>query len=218
MKSIIVSLLFIISLCSGCILQQGTTNNPIVSEKSYTVNEVLKEMTFNLPKRFSQPVVSFTLKLPNGKTTSSFRGTFSANTMKCSVSTQSSIILYYPGMWHMDYQIFNGSTQVIEGDYNFWVLNKTYRGLDRYKLELFKRTGDMVSINVVNNGKSSGYVSIIVYNDDPINGTITVYGKEYVNTRVLLKPGFRYTDTIQVTGDPKLKIKLNEFDFFLLKE
>jgi hypothetical protein len=138
--------------------------------------------------------------------------------MKCSVSTQSSIILYYPGMWHMDYQIFNGSTKVIEGDYNFWVLNNSYRGLDRYKLELFKRTGDTVSINVVNNGKASGYVSIIVYNDDPINGTITVYGKEYLNTKVFLKPGFRYTDTIQVTGDPTLKIKLNELDFFLLKE
>jgi hypothetical protein len=214
---IILSLLFVTVLLSGCVLQQEKTEYPIITEESYQVNDVLEELTFNLPQTYSEPVISLTLKLPNGKEQATFRNSFPSRTIHCSVSTQKSVILYYSGMWRVDYQIFNGTTKTIEGTYTFWVGNNSYRGLERFELESYDVNGESLSFSVLNYGKASGYVNIIIYNSNPLNGSIVEYGHEYFNQRVYLKPGYRYTNSILVSGEPVLKMKLNELDFFLQK-
>jgi hypothetical protein len=201
MKIAIPIILSLIFLNTGCILQQNQ-ELPIITEKEYNKDEVLKDITFNLPQSYTNITISLSFTLPNGDITGTYQRHFSPGTITCIVLLQG-ILLYYPGLWHLDYQIFNGSTQVIEGDYNFWVQDDT-QTLDRYELEQYTSTG---YISILNNGKASGYVHIIVYKEDPITiDGIIVYGKEYFNKEVFLKPGYRFTETVTPNG----KVRLNE--------
>lgn len=216
-KELIVLFTLSLLFLTGCI-GDGIPSYQIVEDQNYVEDDYFNGLSLRIPEFVNtQDGIYITIipTRPNGSSYGSYGASYYPPVPDvCFISTKGNIVLYYPGLWRVEYTIYEHVEErrkVSEGTHLFWVDDKEH-DLDRYELEFYNKTANGITFRLRNTGRAAGYVNVLVYASNAVqSGEISVYGKIYYDRKINLNPG-HYHDTTVIVPDSNaiLKVRLNE--------
>ena len=199
-KLILIPITF--ALLSGCISSPSFT---IISTIHNPHDEL--RLDFHLPSEFNPNMgtqISYNVEAPNGTAWGTYH-------IKNNLTIHNPhIILDCAGIWHVEYKIYEGLVHKITGDHAFFIpTGRHYR--HEFILTEYEIVDDSLSFTVENVGREGGYVSILIYDDRPLErGNITFYGNVYFETKEYLGIGHEILDDVFLYHGAEPVMLINE--------